>query len=418
MAHPRLFYAAEFVFGTVGCCDWQITQSEEEFKLAEGVVKVCYEGSAARAHEDLPGFKTFQVSGWLQTYSTPKTAEIDGCFVLFPSPDQKSFDVFAMAYWCLSRQEEYHFAENRRDKFGRFPASASLFHQCGVLDKPVLDIAVLHYLKQLGIYPEIPFATQPSIDVDIAFAIKGRSLTRTFGTYLKSTLREPANILQNLLILLGVKQDPNDTYTYITQMLEDCSEARVFWHCGKHTTQLDKQVLRSYLPFQKAIQAVSNSVTIGIHPSSLASNTNTMQEEKTWLEMTSGKKINSSRQHYILLRFPETYKTLLHNGILCDYSMGYPDTIGFRAGTARPFPWYDSEKDEETSLMVFPFCIMDVTCSNYLNINIEDSVIKGLELKNKVTQTGGLFGFIFHNESLSNHGKWRGWRTVFEAWLK
>jgi hypothetical protein len=419
-AHSRLDYAAGFVFGTVGQCEWQITQSEEEFVKAEGVIKVVYlSEEVARAREDLPGFKTFQVSGWTTENLKPETALINNHFVLFPSPDQKTFDVFAMTYWCLSRQEEYLLPENQKDKHGRFPAKASLFHQHGVLEKPVLDIAVLYYLKQLGIEPEIPFYTQPSIDVDIAFALKGRSFLRTCGTFVKSALRNPFQIIDNLSVLLGRKQDPNDTYSYISEILINYSTTRIFWHCGKERNALDKQVLRTYAPFPKAIKQLSACLETGIHPSFVAyGHSNALKEEKNWLQSTCSKAIVHSRQHYILLKFPETYRNLIASGIQHDYSMGYPDAPGFRAGTARPFHWYDSEREEETTLTIHPFCIMEVTCSLYLNYNIENAVKKGLELKEIIKSTGGVFGFIFHNESLSNHGKWRGWRSVFETWLK
>ncbi|MFZ9759506.1 MAG: hypothetical protein ACO3CJ_08665, partial [Burkholderiaceae bacterium] len=103
-------------------------------------------------------------------------------------------------------------------------------------------------------------------------------------------------------------------------------------------------------------------------------------------------------------------------GIQHDYSMGYPDVPGFRPGTAHPFAWYDLEQEQATDLILHPFCLMDVMCRNYQKMSAEDSLRLGQVLCERVQATGGEFGFIFHNESLSDTGPWKGWKRVFDAW--
>ena len=39
--------------------------------------------------------------------------------------------------------------------------------------------------------------------------------------------------------------------------------------------------------------------------------------------------------------------------------MGYGSINGFRASVASSFYWYDLEKEEATTLRIFPFCFMD-----------------------------------------------------------
>ena len=63
------------------------------------------------------------------------------------------------------------------------------------------------------------------------------------------------------------------------------------------------------------------------------------------LQTILGKEVISSRFHYIRLLMPKSYKDLVSAGISEDYSMGYPDEPGFRAGIARPFFFYDVEED-------------------------------------------------------------------------
>jgi hypothetical protein len=40
------------------------------------------------------------------------------------------------------------------------------------------------------------------------------------------------------------------------------------------------------------------------------------------------------------------------------------------------------------------------------------------DLKNEVKAVDGLFITLFHNESLSNYLRWRGWERLYESMLK
>ena len=90
-----------------------------------------------------------------------------------------------------------------------------------------------------------------------------------------------------------------------------------------------------------------------------ATTTRLLREELEWLEVIGDKDIQASRQHYIRLTTPETYRRLIAAGIRKDFSMGYGSINGFRASVSTPFTWYDLEKEETTSLTVYPFCFMD-----------------------------------------------------------
>ena len=80
-------------------------------------------------------------------------------------------------------------------------------------------------------------------------------------------------------------------------------------------------------------------------------------EEKSWLEEITGETISASRQHYLKLKLPVTYQQLIKNGIEEDYTIGYHDAYGFRAGTCKPFLFFDVEKNETTKLRLFPFAV-------------------------------------------------------------
>lgn len=78
--------------------------------------------------------------------------------------------------------------------------------------------------------------------------------------------------------------------------------------------------------------------------------------------------------------------------------MGYPEAIGFRAGTSKPYLWYDLLEEKYTALFVHPFCIMDVTCKNYLKLSHELSTEIGATIK----QTLEIMGVVFVLYSIMN----------------
>jgi len=97
--------------------------------------------------------------------------------------------------------------------------------------------------------------------------------------------------------------------------------------------------------------------------------------------------------------------------------MGYPSILGFRAGTSFPFHWFDIHKNQVTLLEIHPFCAMDVTLKNYLKYNELEAIEALKKLFITVDRVGGNCLMIWHNESVSDHYDWKGWRRVFEATL-
>ena len=60
---------------------------------------------------------------------------------------------------------------------------------------------------------------------------------------------------------------------------------------------------------------------------------------------------------------------------------------------------------------------MDGTLNEYMNLSIEDSKIKIKELYQEIEKFGGEFSFIWHNETINNIGKWKGWEHVLNFTL-
>ncbi|MBK8847160.1 MAG: hypothetical protein IPO27_11685 [Bacteroidetes bacterium] len=113
------------------------------------------------------------------------------------------------------------------------------------------------------------------------------------------------------------------------------------------------------------------------------------------------------------IKFPSTYNNLISCGIQNDYSMGYADACGFRASTAVPFYFFDLEKNTETELLVHPIAYMDATFVFYQKKPPAQAWHEINNLHMEVKKFGGLFHYIWHNETVNDQGMWKGWQQIF-----
>ena len=138
---------------------------------------------------------------------------------------------------------------------------------------------------------------------------------------------------------------------------------------------------------------------------------------KERLEKITGRTVARSRQHFLKFHLPGTYRNLISAGIKEDYSMGFADVTGFRAGICNPFLFFDLKKNEATSLRIFPLSIMDSTLNTYLKLKPEKAKEKISDLIKIVKKHNGTFISLWHNETVSETGIWQGWKSVFEFCL-
>jgi hypothetical protein len=106
-------------------------------------------------------------------------------------------------------------------------------------------------------------------------------------------------------------------------------------------------------------KSIADEAEIGIHPSySSNKNLHELEIEIKRLGKVIKRDITKSRNHFLKLSFPTTYERLLEHDITDDYTMGYANAVGFRAGTSVSFPFYNIDLEQETKLLVHPFAVM------------------------------------------------------------
>ncbi len=418
----RLSFILKFIFTDIQGIDFELTNNKEKFLSYPGA-KINYSvENLDQAIQIIPSGLLFeldiiqrkiQVSDWGNLkifFKTSDNAEIP-------------FDIFSASFYLISRYEEY--LPFSADQHGRFEANQSLAFKGGFLYDPVVDLWACKLAKVLkqkfaDFKPcERQFKYIPTIDIDNAYAYLYKGTVRTIGAAMRDLFKMDFNENIKRFQAINGEKDPFDTYGYLDS-LHKKYEISPFWFflVGNYNTY-DKNLPLDNAAFQDLIKTISEKAEIGIHPS-YESNKDYEQLKKEF-EYLSGiinKPITKSRQHYLKLLFTETYQNLLKLGIKEDFTLGYATDVGFRAGTCTPFNFYDLYNEKETELKIYPFQVMDTTLNQYLKLDVDQAVKKIMEIIQKVKDVNGTFISLWHNESLSDHGYWKGWEPVYKKMLE
>jgi hypothetical protein len=333
------------------------------------------------------------------------------------------FDIFSATFFLLTRYEEYWRFES--DAMGRYLPNSSVLYQMDVLDRPIVEEWISAFQKVLLEKDNTLVFNSPTpkyistIDVDSAFAYRHKGSYRTLGGVLKDLSRfDFKNLQKRLKTIILEAPDPYDTYQYLEEQHRKRKVRSIFFFLLADFGEFDKGLPHSSKGLRHLITKVSKTNEIGIHPGVASfKRYNTILKEKSRLESILGKQIKMSRQHYLMLKFRTTYRLLKSTGIEHDFTMGYAHKTGFRAGTCRPYMWFDLKKNATSNLMIHPFPAMDVTLKNYEELSIEEAKKKLSYYAEVIHRYNGEFITLWHNETVTNHESWQGWREVFEHGL-
>ncbi len=332
-------------------------------------------------------------------------------------------DIFSKIFFMLSRHEEYLPFEP--DDHGRFTAGQSQAFKQGVLELPIVDMLIRNLGKKLlALFPSLPIAHPtyqflPTFDIDHARAFGWKPVWRRLGGWMRDITQGRFDLIsERWKTIQGKQKDPFDTFDYIRQVHRKKKvKIRMFWLLGQYG-KYDKNPSPSLPEFKKLIRTQSEIHDAGIHPS-YASHLNPSRviHEARTLESSSGFPITHSRFHFLRFRLPESYQLLLETGMQEDYSMAFSDHIGFRAGTAHSFYWYDLKNEEETTLLIHPFPLMDVTLKNYMGLSHEAAIERSAQIIRQIRTYGGRCVLTWHNSSFHTRD-WEGWQSVYEQLLE
>jgi hypothetical protein len=346
------------------------------------------------------------------------------CFFKTGSKSAIPYDIFAATFYLITRYEEY--LPHVKDKHGRFTAEQSLAFKYGFLEKPVVDIWAYKLLEALKEkFPNYDYKTRDykfvsTIDIDNAYAYKYKSLVRGVGGFFNDLLRlRLVNVWYRFAVTFNIIKDPFDTFQQIIDIRKEKNIRTIFFFLIGDYSTFDTNVSASKNKYRLLIKEMVDYARVGLHPSYFTmKSTSLLKKEKLRLEGIINMPIQRSRQHYLRFSLPETYQNLIDLEIEEDYSMGYASNVGFRASTCTPFYFYDLDFEIQTPLKVFPFALMDTTLNDYMKLTPRQSLGRIRDLKNEVKAVNGMFITLFHNESLSDYKRWKGWRRLYDSMVK
>lgn len=416
----RLRYTLSYVFTERLGVEWVLTNNLDEFNASKHA-KINYSGLELNGFQVLPDVLLFEDS---IKDSKPKVHWIDGKALLYSNNSKLEFDIFAATFWMISRYEEYQTYQH--DKHDRFPGSESLAFANNFLCDPVVDQWIIRLKKALNqAYPDLLFKAEmyevkATIDIDNPWYYRHKGLYRTFGGIVRDLwAKNWKAISDRLKIIFYLKADPNFVFDYMDDLFSKHHlKPMYFLHVGDYGPY-DKSTAFYKRAFRLLLSRITYNNKWGVHPSYAASTqSELLEKEQLRLEKISGQKVINSRHHYLKINLPNSYQMLLQQGIENDFSMGFADRVGFRAGTSRPFCFFDLNKNESTKLMIHPFVVMDGTIKEYEKIEATEALKYLAKIITNVKDVNGLFVSLWHNESLSNCNEWQGWRFVYEEMLK
>jgi hypothetical protein len=382
--------------------DYSITDSVEEYEAYEGP-KFAY------AHHKMKSGLFFSCLDLLfergiegQEITTLDFEGHPAFFQIYNKDSLLPFDIFAASFYLVTRYEEY--LPYVKDEHGRFQARDSLAFQQGFLEKPIVNIWAQHLGKILTTHfpglklKERNFKFIPTIDINAAYAIRSKGLIRSVGGYIKDVGDlNLKNFLMRTKVILGLRNDPIDTYHQQLELQKKYELQTIYFILFAEYGHNDKNISISNRRFQILIKSLADYCRVGLHSSfSSIKDPDLVNIELERLSRVLNREITKVRQHFLVLNMPVTYRNMVNLDIHEDYSMGYVNQPGFRAGITDAFNFYDLDLDVETNLRIHPFSILNLD-----PLSEHSPMDKILQITDEVKKVRGTLISMWSNDVLT-----------------
>jgi hypothetical protein len=340
-----------------------------------------------------------------------------------------NIDMVSDIFFMLTRYEEFVLAE-KKDKYGRFPASESFAYKNIFLHRPIVNEhmellcswleSFSPCLRKKDRWGENSFAVCLSHDVDhilkngslfaacrhaAAVLIKLKSFKKAFR-YMQSYFQS----------IRDYTKDPYWTFRYLINVEEKYHFVPSFYFMASAVSDPDRRYDVNEPKIRKLIHELeAYGCEIGYHGSFESFNNKCIMDgEKKQLDLIVQKKPFGCRQHYLRFEIPLTWRYQNQAGILYDTTLTFADHEGFRCGICLPFKPYDILEDKVLDIWELPLLIMEGTLQSpmYRNLTPENGLKKIIGLIETVKKHHGVFTILWHNSSFDYN--WEGWGFVFE----
>jgi hypothetical protein len=426
---PRLEYIAAFLSRYYGAI-FKLTSDEDGYVKSGCLCKINYSYHPLdkgeiwmHSHALLTESAIHPVK--LELFDHPSFSGTPGSYkAFFKTEGNTGFDLFAAIFFLITRYEEH--LPHKKDMYGRYAHENSFAFKEHFLAEPLVNTWLEDFRTLLAerdpIFNNAPsFTFIPTYDIDMAWSYLHKGMKRNMGAFLNSFIKGKwRSVSERSKVLRSKLADPFDTYEWMDDLHDQYKLDPIYFFLVAHQTgKYDKNISLHNPAFKELVKASASRYNIGLHPSWHSGDVpHWLIREKEWLEQTSGKTIDMSRQHYIRFDLPQSYRRLITAGIRHEHSMGYGSINGFRASIASSYYWYDLKNEESTSLLIHPFCFMDANSFYEQKQTPEETAAELTKYYEAVRTVNGTMITIWHNSFLGTASEFSGWREVYQQFIK
>ena len=405
---PRITYAFKHICTRVLGLDIKFTSKIEEFIVYEGM-KFSYGKKRLGNELFFQNVDLLLEQGFSDVEIKVHDWEDTKCFFSVSEKSDLPFDIFAASFYLLSRYEEY--LPHVKDESGRYPALESIAYKEEFLNSPVIDFWIEKFKNILITrFSEISFKKQnynsiSVISVSHVFNFKNKGFLRSLGGILVDLGNlKFSKTSDRIKVLLRLRKDPYNVFDDLIALVKKHKINLNFMFQLSNFNVYDRNINHNRLNYREIIKYVADYSNVGLRLGYFAiSDIETLKVEKKRFENI----IHGPLQNVINTKFnlmlPEHYGFLNELEIPNDYSMGYPETIGFRAGTSSPFLFYDINLEMTTPLRIHPYVFHSQATLVYDAISLQTIISKIVEDLKKVN---GNMLTIFKSRDFSEYSNY------------
>jgi len=313
------------------------------------------------------------------------------------------YDIFSASFYLLTRYEEY--LPHVKNENGDYPAKESLGYKNDFLTKPIINIWMIKFsevllkkFEELNLnLPENKF--QVNIAVKQAFKYRKLGISRNFVGFLNNFIRfKLKDVALRVKTWVNPKLDPYDIYDDLVKFKKDNKINMDFMFQLGDYSLYTKNVNYRKRVYKKLIKSMGDYCEIGLLPSyeAIKNNGQLIKEIKRF-EHIANHELKSIMIKDQSINFPEFYINLDKTEIVKDFSMGYYNFVGFRAGTCTPYLFYDLNLEQASPIEIRPHFLS----SKSYNTSDESEILKSIE-ENKFANTKYIFLFDNSDFEYSN----------------
>lgn len=343
------------------------------------------------------------------------------CFFKSSSDSKLPFDIFAAAFYLITRYEEM--TVHLKDVQGSYAPKQSLAVRHNFIEMPVIDHWVFRLHQQLDAhFLDFPKLQKKNpkwkfiFEMALPYRYLKRSLFAAISDFFSALFRlHLIHILNQFAVSLRLKKDPYDTYGRFEYLSKIHHWEPHFFVLYCDNTLYESTTNIHNASYQLLIKGLSDFSRVSLLLSYEAQRARKfLRKDISNLSNLTHRPITAVRMHRGLVHGHRSYSLLGDEEITSDFSMGYSDLIGYRAGTAVPFYYFDLANEIQLPLILYPVVATAVGLKRQVP---ENAFLKLQQLYEQLPLPTAWHCVAFTNEILNENKSNVTWANAFIKYL-